>query len=199
MTTIARPRIATNLDQAKDCAFMASIADTVMEVTELLIGSITVGNALFGAGVTAGTSILSQVSGEPGGIGTYNVSQSQTVASEKMACGSMSLTQATQVTVQLDVHSANVKDAADMAQTISTCFRDELATRAFHALNPAISPLYADDPKQMPFINAEQQWETRWVVDALLEANQTVSGVPQEFADQLTPELICVEATFPAS
>lgn len=199
MTPIGRPRMGTNFDEAKDCAFIASISAAVMDVTEMLLGSIALGNTLFGPGVTAGTSILSQASGPPGGIGTYNLSQTQTVASEKMACGSADLTQSTQITIQLDVHSADVKDASDMAQIISTCLRDEMATRAFHALNPAVSPLYADDPKQMPFQNAEQQWETRWVVDAQLQANQTVSGVPQEFADQVTPELICVEATFPAS
>jgi len=195
MTTILRERLETNIDTYADGAFTGSIAGTVMTVTAVQIGAVVVGNVLFGSGVTAGTTITAQTGGAPGGIGTYTVMPSQTVGTETLACGAGIIAQPTKVTVQLDVHSANVQDAADMAQTIATLFRDEYATQFFAVTGTDVTPLYAGDPKQMPFINAEQQYETRYVVDAVLQANQVV-GVPQQFADRLTVDLISVEATY---
>jgi hypothetical protein len=92
-----------------------------------------------------------------------------------------SFTQQTDVVFQLDVHSANILDSADMAQTISTMFRDSYATTFFAGNNSNVIPLLADDPKQIPFMNAENQYETRWVIEARVQANQTVSGAPQDF------------------
>jgi Flp pilus assembly protein TadG len=45
-------------------------------------GPLAVGQNLTGSGVTAGTTILSQLTGTTGGIGTYKVSASQTVGSK---------------------------------------------------------------------------------------------------------------------
>lgn len=59
----------------------ASIAGTTMTVTAVGSGALTVGQTLSGSGVTAGTKVLAQLTGTPGGIGTYQVSASQTVAS----------------------------------------------------------------------------------------------------------------------
>lgn len=196
MTPIRRERLETNVDTYTDCAFTASIASGVMTVTQMQIGAITIGNALLGVGVTAGTTITAQTGGTPGGVGTYTVSPSQTLGARTLACGSASIVQPTKVTVQLDVHSASVGDAADMAQTIATLFRDEFATSFFAGLGLDVSPLYAEDPKQVPFQNAESQWETRYVVDVHLQANQIVSP-PQAFADALAVDLINVEATYP--
>ena len=47
-------------------------------------------------------------------------------------------------------------------------------------------------------INDQQQYEWRWVVEAMLQANQVVS-VPQQFADQVTVEIISVDASYPPS
>jgi hypothetical protein len=57
-----------------------SIATTVLTVTAVTSGTLAVGQPISGAGVTAGTFISSLGTGT-GGIGTYNVSVSQTVAS----------------------------------------------------------------------------------------------------------------------
>jgi len=102
------------------------------------------------------------------------------------------------VVFQLDFHSANVGDSSDMAQTIATLFRDPYATEFFSALTPPIdvAPLYVDDPRQMPFMNAEQQFETRWIVDVHLEANQVVS-VGQQYADSVDIGLVSVTAAYP--
>lgn len=196
MTTILQERLETNVDAYIDCAFTASVAATVMTVTAIQIGSITVGNALLGVGVTPGTTITAQTSGPAGGIGTYTIAPAQTVTSKTLACGIANIVQPTKVTIQLDVHSANVTDAADMAQTIATLFRDSYATDFFADLGPDVTPLFADDPRQMPFLNAESQLETRFIVDVHLQANQAVTP-PQAFADELAVQVINVEATYP--
>lgn len=59
----------------------ASISGTTLTVTVLGSGTLYVGNTLSGTGVTQGTVILAQLSGTTGGVGTYQVNNSQTVAS----------------------------------------------------------------------------------------------------------------------
>ena len=91
-----------------------------------------------------------------------------------LVAGSETVTQAFEVSFQLDFHSATVGDGSDAAVMVSTLFRDDIAYQAFAASNLPITPLYADDPKQVPFVNAEQQYETRWVLDAVLQVNAGV-------------------------
>lgn len=62
-------------------SFTASISGTTMTVTAVASGTVDIGKIITGTGVTAGTSILAQLTGSPGSIGTYTVSVSQTVAS----------------------------------------------------------------------------------------------------------------------
>jgi hypothetical protein len=50
-------------------------------------GTIYPGASLFGTGVIPGTEIVSQLTGTTGGIGTYLLNQSQTVASTTITCG----------------------------------------------------------------------------------------------------------------
>jgi hypothetical protein len=105
--------------------------------------------------------------------------------SNSLAAGTETITQAFEVTFQLDFHSANVGDSSDAAVMVSTLFRDDVAVQAFAASGYPIAPLYADDPKQIPFLNSEQQYETRWTLDAVLQVNagvvwsqQFMLGVP---------------------
>lgn len=58
-----------------------SITGTVMNVTAVTSGTITVGAGASGANVANGTIILNQLTGAAGGIGTYTVNISQTAAS----------------------------------------------------------------------------------------------------------------------
>lgn len=62
-------------------AFTGSIAGTVLTVASGLTGKLSVGDLVDGVGVTAGTYVLNQLTGPVGGLGTYTVSESQTVAS----------------------------------------------------------------------------------------------------------------------
>lgn len=65
----------------------ASIAATTMTVTAVGSGTLYPGANIMGTGVTNGTIIVSQLSGTTGGVGTYQVSQSQTVASTTITSG----------------------------------------------------------------------------------------------------------------
>lgn len=67
-------------------SFTAAIATTVLTVASMAgspAGVITVGDTVVGVGVTANTTIVSFGTGT-GGVGTYNVNNSQTVGSESM-------------------------------------------------------------------------------------------------------------------
>ena len=201
MTPIRRFRLATNIDTTQDVKFTASIAGVVMTVMAVAFGTIAMGSTISGTGVAASTTINEQISGTPGGIGTYQLSgAAQTVGLESMAAGQLSLMQETEITFQLDFHSQNVLDSADMAQIVSTAFRDEYAVDQF-ASQPnggyGVVPLYADDPKQVPFINDSNQYETRWMLEAKVQCNQTIV-VPLFYADVVNLTVKDVTALFPA-
>jgi len=67
---------------AETASFTASIANDVMTVTGAVTGTIYPGSAISGTGVASGTTIGQQLTGTPGGDGTYSVSiPEQTVAS----------------------------------------------------------------------------------------------------------------------
>lgn len=86
----------------------------------------------------------------------------------------------TEVTMQIDVHGPN---SADNAQTIATLWRSDYGCRAIDP--PIFQPLYASDGHQAPFINAEKQYENRWVMSLLMQANVAVS-TPADFADSIS-------------
>ena len=198
MTPIRRTRLSTNFDRQADTLFTGSIAGTTLTVSAVTFGAIAVNDPVYGVDVATGTTVTALGSGT-GGTGTYTVSASQTIGSQQMAAGTIQVLQPTDAVFQLDFHSANVGDSSDMAQTVATLFRDPYATEFFSALSPPIdvAPLYADDPRQVPFFNAEQQYETRWIVDVHLEANQVVA-VGQQYADSVDIAVVSVDATYPA-
>lgn len=103
-------------------------------------------------------------------------------------------TQASQCAIQLDVHGP---EALNNSQIISTMFRDSYAVEFFEKLGTTIAPLYADDPRNMPFNSGEQQYESRYVVEANLQVNQTITITAQS-ATTLTVGITDVE-TDPAS
>ena len=52
----------------------ASFATSVMNVTSVTYGTISVGDTVFGVGIGTGVTVLSQATGTTGGVGTYNLS-----------------------------------------------------------------------------------------------------------------------------
>lgn len=65
-------------------ATMTGVLAAGVLTASAVTGLISVGDTLAGSGVTAGTVILSQLSGTAGGAGTYQTSGDQTVSSETM-------------------------------------------------------------------------------------------------------------------
>ena len=197
MWPLSRPRISTNVDSYVDAVFTGSIAGTLMTITAVnpaFTGQIGIGSRVFGVGVAANTVVSALGSGH-GGLGTYTVAPSQSVGSETLATGTEAMLQATEIVVQVDVHGPN---GAGNAQTISTTFRDDFAVQQFKAAGFDVTPLYSDDPRQLPFLNAENAWEDRWTVDVHMQANISLS-VPMQFAGTVdTSGIINVEATYPA-
>lgn len=197
---LRRPRLSTNVDTSKDVSFMGSIAAavgpalSVMTVDTILIGTILLGSDLFGVGVTTNTKIVAQLSGTTGGVGTYSVSIAQVVTESKMAAGARTQMQATEVVIQLDVHGPL---GPDWATIISTLFRDTFGVQFFNDTGLPIAPLYVEDPRQIPFISGETQYEDRWVVVLVMQVNWTVL-VPQQYADVLEVGLLNVETEFPS-
>ena len=62
-----------------------NISGTTLNLTSIDIGEIAIGMIISGSNVTLDTTITEQLSGTPGGIGIYVVSQSQTASSSMIA------------------------------------------------------------------------------------------------------------------
>lgn len=192
MWPILRNRISTNIDDSVDTSFTGFIVATQLLVNEVLFGEIKIGQTIYGIDVAADTTIIDFVTGT-GGPGIYTVDVDQTAAGPNFYSGQTIIMQPTEVVMQLDVHGPA---SADNAQIISTLFRDVYATDQFALIDSNITPLFAENPRQIPFVNAEQQYENRWIIEIHLEANQSVI-FPQQFADAVAVDLINVEATYP--
>lgn len=196
MWLLRQARLSTNGHEFVDGVFTGSIAADVLTITAVdpnFAEPLAPGHQIFGVDMVAGTTIVFQTSGTPGGIGVYKVSKPQTFPSGLIAAGVANLTQATQTVLQIDVHGPN---GSDNATIVTTAFRDEIAADFFASMSAAISPLYADDPKQLPFQNAEQQWEDRWVIEANIEVDYTVT-FPQQFFTNVIANLINVDVVYP--
>ena len=198
MMPLSFGRITTNLDASEDVKFTGSISGTAMTVSAVAAGKIEIGATVFGVGVAPATIVVGMAPGTSGGIGTYYLSKPQTVGSTTLSAGQTAMTQEATVTAQLDFHGAGT-EAGDMAQIVSTAFRDQYATAFFAALAAPlnqVSPLYADDPKQTPFINDQEQYEWRWTINAKLQVDQTVV-VPTQFDDSAAVGVKNVSALYP--
>lgn len=192
-------RLATNLDSSADCKLIGSISGNTLTAVSVAAGAIIAGATLFGTGVATGTTVIAQLTGLPGGAGTYQTSPSQTATQQTISAGQKGMTQEAEVTVQIDFHSPDSL-AGDFAQTVSTALRDEYGVSFFANLSAPLNgvvPFYADDPAQRPFVNDQNQYEFRWSCDAKFQVNQVVS-VPQEYADSADIDVVDVLADYPA-
>lgn len=90
-----------------------SISGFVMTVTTMTTGAVEPGQTVFGDGVAAGTRVLSQTSGAPGGIGTYLVSVSQSVATRQLRAAA-----ADRTSTQVHIDQRPTLDDVDIAVTV---------------------------------------------------------------------------------
>jgi len=65
-------------DSTSGAIFTSSISTTTMTVHSVTSGTLSPGTTISGSGITAGTTIVSQVTGTTGSTGTYTISISQT-------------------------------------------------------------------------------------------------------------------------
>jgi hypothetical protein len=177
MTPIFQDRFATNNDQYIPALFQGSISGVTLNIASAIVGKVQVGSTIYGPGVSANTVITALGTGI-GGVGTYTVNNSQTVGSSELQAGTNVVEQDTEVTIQLDVHGPN---SSDNSQIITTLFRDQYATNFFTDAGYDMAPLYVEGPRQMPFVNGEQQVEYRYVVDVVLQVNPIIT-LPQAAA-----------------
>lgn len=197
MTPLFQERLETNETSYGDTIVTGSISNSVFYVTAVVQneGPIAVGATVIDTtGALAPNTVITALgAGTTGGVGNYTVSPAQIVASETMYVGVRADLVATQWTVQLDIHGPA---SGDNCRVIETLFRSEYGVDAVAAGGQDMTPLYCSGPRQVPFINAEQQYENRWCMDAVLQINPIV-GTPQQFADQLKVGLVEIDASFP--
>lgn len=94
-----------------------------------------------------------------------------------------------QYVIQLDFYGA---DSASWATQTQALFRDPYAT---DSMPSNIQPLHADDPVQLPMINAEQQYEQRWKLSVNMQYNPIIT-VSQDYMNVVTVGIKEVDTTF---
>lgn len=191
MSSLRRERLETNETTFSDNICVGSISATTLTVTAVSRGALSSGVLLIdynypNGHILSNTTIVSQLtSTAPGGAlglaGTYQVSASQTLASETLYAGTRADQVGTEWTVQLDVHGPN---SLNNVNTIDTLFRSEFGANFFANTGFWIAPLYADVAGQMPFENAESEIEYRWIIEAHLEIVPIVTS-PQQFMQEV--------------
>lgn len=100
------------------------------------------------------------------------------------ATGTRETTRSTQVGCYVNFYGPN---ATDNAQVFNQLFRDLYGCDFLRSF--AVQPLWCDDGRQMPLIDSENQFVTRWMIHALLQINPTVSTT-QEFADTVAVTIV---------
>jgi hypothetical protein len=187
MTPLFQDRLGTNYTTYEDNIVTGSITLTTLDVTAITQGSLVVGQVLIDSGyptmnIQVGTQILQQLTGSPGGIGTYEVSISQNVLSETLYAGVRDDLEQVKWTVQCDIHGPN---SANNLRVLETIFRSDLGVTDFDSQSIyGVTPLYTSEGRQIVFVNAEQQQEYRWTIDLVMQVNPVI-GTPQQFADQV--------------
>jgi len=106
--------------------------------------------------------------------------------------GTRTLTRPTQWAAQVDCYGDR---AQDRALVLSIALRSQYGCEFLAELGRA-QPLYAGEPKQLPFITGESQYMERWSFDAVLQFNPSIS-LPQQFAEHLHVDLVEVDEKYP--
>lgn len=92
--------------------------------------------------------------------------------------------------VQLDFYGPNSQSWSTQTQAL---FHDFYAADMMPA---NIQPLFADNPIQMPLVDAEMQYEQRWKLTAVMQYNPTIT-VSQQYAAAVNIGLKEVDTTYP--
>lgn len=107
----------------------------------------------------------------------------------------MSVETMAQETVQCDCYGPLAQDNATIIQAL---WRDEYGVLQLATSGFDITPLYTSEPRNLTFINDQDQYEYRWSVDLHMQVNPILT-VPQQFAAQLRmTAIISVDEKWPA-
>lgn len=102
----------------------------------------------------------------------------------------IAIEQAVRLHVQLDCYGVS---SGDWAVMLSTVLRDEYGCTG---LAPLLAPLYCSDPRFAALVDGEEQYERRWIVEAVLQYNP-VTSTPMQFAAEADANLINVDEAYP--
>lgn len=136
---------------------------TALRAFILSVIDVDVGNVIQGLGNGAATPSLGFIAM------TMLFSTRLATNSHSYTDDSQTITKPHDVVIQIDCYGSQ---SFEWATVLSTLLRDEYATSRFNA---DIQPLHADDPKQMVLINAEQQYEERWMIEAHFQVNSAIT------------------------
>lgn len=89
-------------------------------------------------------------------------------------------TEVRQADIQVDFYGEN---AGDRAIAVETTFASDYAWSKIKSLDARLAPLYSSPAIQAPMINAEDQWEERYLLTLSLQVHITVS-LPQDYFDK---------------
>lgn len=119
----------------------ASFATSIMTVTSVTYGTISVGDTVFGEGIGTGVTVLSQATGTTGGVGTYNLSTvigalvgrtiitSPSTASYPKITLNNGATQSIYYTNAIDVDSNNGQTIWSFGSTLLRAFNWNIGTK----------------------------------------------------------------------
>ena len=99
-----------------------------------------------------------------------------------------------QFQVQVDCYGAA---AMGRATTLIMLLRDSVATEYFDSTGYDMQTLNAEDARQLPIIDDQNQFFERWTFTAVLQLNQQIT-ITTETANTVSVDLINVDATYPA-
>lgn len=92
----------------------------------------------------------------------------------------MGYTEVRQADIQVDIYGDG---AGDRSIALETVFTSGYAYEKIKALDERLAPLYSSAAIQAPMINAESQWQERYMLTLSLQAHITVS-FPQDYFDK---------------
>lgn len=185
ITSTSQDRLEYNETSFYDAVLVGSIAADVLAVTDVSRGAVPVGMLLTDRGypdgrIAQGTAIAAQLTGQPGGVGTYRVTVAQTLPSGTLYAGYRSDVVSQEWKVQVDLHGPN---SPNNSNVLDALFRSEVGVDFFASQYDGIAPLNIVSRGLQPFENAEQEVEWRWVLEADLNVVIEVR-TPQMFFDE---------------
>lgn len=96
------------------------------------------------------------------------------------ATSAMGYTEVRQADIQVDIYGDG---AGDRAIALETVFTSSYGYDNIKDIDARLAPLYSSPAIQAPMINAESQWQERYIVTLSLQAHITVS-FPQDYFDK---------------